>query len=232
MTDDRNKNAETEDIPEVAAKAAGASWISTLVDYGPLVVFLAVYFWNAPAADGPDAISGTLYAVVTSTAAFMLAAIVALGLSKWLTGSVSKMLVLSTILIVGFGSLTILLRDPFWVQVKPTALYIFFGVVLVIGWMRGKALLQVLLEAAFEGVDDAGWLKLSRNWGFFFFVLAALNEGLRLSLSFGGWLTAKTWVFLLLTFIFSASQIPMLLKHGLALEDADDAMKDEPPTGG
>jgi len=226
----------TQETDVTETKKSGSGWLSTAIDYGPLLVFLGVYWFNAPDTDGPNAISGTLYAVVTSTAAFIIAAIIALGLSKWLIGSVSKMLMLSTVLIIGFGSLTILLRDPFWVQIKPTALYIFFGSVLVIGWLKGKALLQWLLEAAFEGVDEAGWLKLSRNWGIFFFFLAALNEGLRMTLSFGGWLTAKTWAFLILTFLFSATQIPMLLKHGLALEDPEDAPEDvladepQPPT--
>ncbi|MEO0464820.1 MAG: septation protein IspZ [Pseudomonadota bacterium] len=228
-----NEPQPTPETPKTSEtpKSASASWLSTAVDYGPLLIFLGVYWFNAPDVNSPNAISGTLNAVITSTAAFMIAAIIALGLSKWLTGAVSKMLVLSTVLIIGFGSLTILLRDEFWVQIKPTALYIFFGSVLLIGWFKGKALLQWLLEAAFDGVDEAGWMKLSRNWGFFFFALAALNEALRLSLSFGGWLTTKTWAFLVLTFLFSASQIPMLLKHGLSLEDAEDVLKDEPPTG-
>jgi intracellular septation protein len=105
-----------------------------------------------------------------------------------------------------------------------------FGVLLVGGWLRGKALLQILLEAAFEGVDREGWLNLSRNWGFFFFALAALNEVLVRVMDFEGWLWAKLWVFMPLSFLFTFTQIPMLLRHGLALEDADEVAKDEPPT--
>ncbi|MEM8724322.1 MAG: septation protein IspZ [Pseudomonadota bacterium] len=218
-------------MSESETKKAGSSWISVAVDYGPLLVFLTVYFWNSPSADDPNQISGTLYAIVTSVGAFMVAAVIALGLSKWINGTVSKMLMLSTILIIGFGALTILLRDPFWVQIKPTVLYVFFGAVLLIGWLKKKALLQWLLEAAFEGVNEEGWLKLSRNWAFFFFFLAGFNEAIRLTLDFGWWLTTKTWAFLLLTFIFSASQIPMLLKHGLDIGEEEDVLKDEPPTG-
>jgi len=91
-------------------------------------------------------------------------------------------------------------------------------------------LLKVLLEAAFEGLSHEGWLKLSRNWGGFFLALAVLNEVLRAQLDFEGWLWAKLWVFLPLTFLFTFSQIPMLLKHGLSFEDKTDVLKDEPPT--
>ena len=140
------------------------------------------------------------------------------------------MLMLSTALIVGFGALTIWLRDERFIQFKPTAIYLLFGIVLIGGWLRGKAMLQVLLEAAFEGVDREGWLKLSRNWGIYFFAMAALNEVLVRTMSFESWLWAKLWVFLPLSFVFTLSQIPMLLRHGLALEDEKDVVKDEPPT--
>ena len=119
--------------------------------------------------------------------------------------------------------------NTFFILVLPTALYLFFGVTLLVGWLRGKALLQWLLEAAFEGLNDTGWLKLSRNWGFFFLFLAALNEALRLALSFGDWLTLKVWVFIPLSFLFTFTQLPMLLRHGLSLEGAEEEKTNPPP---
>jgi intracellular septation protein len=104
--------------------------------------------------------------------------------------------------------------------------------VLLAGYVAGRAMLKILLEAAFEGLSDEGWLKLSRNWGVFFLALAGLNEVLRAQMDFEGWLWAKLWVFLPLTFLFTFSQIPMLLKHGLSFDDRDEPLKDEPPTGG
>ena len=204
-----------------------SGWLNIAVDYGPLLVFLGVYKLYQP---GADSTFGEIAAVIYGTIAFMVAAVVALAFSKWKFGKVSPMLLLSTGLIVGFGALTVWLRDEVFIQIKPTAIYAFFGVVLLIGYARGKALLQVLLEAAFEGLDREGWLKLSRNWGVFFLVLAALNEVLRAQLSFESWLWAKFWVFMPLSFLFTFTQIPMLLKHGLAVEEKEEVVKDEPPT--
>ena len=153
---------------ETPPKKTRSGWLNVAIDYGPLIVFLLSFYLFRP--DGDDSV-GTLVAIIKSTGAFIVAAIAALIASKLLTGQISKMLMLSTVLIVGFGGMTILLRDPFYVQVKPTVLYAFFGVVLLIGWLRGKAFLQWLLEAAFEGLSQEGWLKLSRNWGFFFLFL-------------------------------------------------------------
>ena len=208
-------------------KKAAAGWLNLLIDYGPLAVFFVVYWIFAP-ADKNDSI-GVILAVVRSTGAFIVAALVALAASKLVLGRISRMLLLSTILIVGFGSLTVFLRDPFYVQVKPTVLYLFFGVVLLIGWLRGKALLQWLLEAAFEGLNEEGWLKLSRNWGLFFLFFAVLNEVLRHMLSFGDWLSAKLWVFMPLSFLFTFTQLPMLLRHGLAA-NAEDEVVENPPS--
>ena len=210
----------------MAKKPTG--WLHTVVDYGPLLVFLSVYKFSQPPADSTF---GEIAAVIYGTIAFMVAAVVALAFSKWKFGKVSPMLILSTTLIVGFGALTIWLRDERFIQFKPTAIYLLFGGVLIVGWLRGRAWLQVLLEAAFEGVTQKGWLKLSRNWGFFFLFLAVLNEIMVRSMSFESWLWAKIWVFLPLTFLFTFSQIPMLLKHGLSLDDTDEGLKDEPPVG-
>lgn len=217
-------------MSESEGKKAAGSWLNVAVDYGPLLVFLGVYRFYSPAE--PNAVS-ELSAIIAGTAAFMIAAVAALAISKWRLGKVSPMLWFSTALIVGFGSLTIFFGDPTFVQLKPTIIYASFGVVLLGGYFMGRAMLKILLEAAFEGLSDEGWLKLSRNWGVFFLFLAVLNETLRAQMDFAGWLWAKIWVFLPLTFLFTFSQIPLLMKHGLSFEDAkDDAVKDEPPTGG
>jgi intracellular septation protein len=215
-------------MSESETKKAASSCISVAVDYGPLLVFLGVYRWQSPADPNPV---GELSAIIAGTGAFMVAALAALVISKWRLGKVSPMLWFSTALIVGFGSLTIFFGDPTFVQLKPTIIYACFGVVLLGGFFAGKALLRILLEAAFEGLNETGWLKLSRNWGVFFLFLAGLNEVLRAQMDFEGWLWAKIWVFLPLTFLFTFSQIPMLLKHGLSFEEQDDVLKDEPPTG-
>jgi intracellular septation protein len=216
-------------MSESETKKAASSWLNVAVDYGPLLVFLGVYRMNAPADPNP---AGELGAIIYGTGAFMIAAVAALIISKWRLGKVSPMLWFSTALIVGFGSLTIFFGDPTFVQLKPTIIYASFGVALLGGFFAGRALLKILLEAAFEGLSDEGWRKLSRNWGVFFLLLAGLNEALRTQLTFEGWLWAKFWVFLPLTFLFTFSQIPMLLKHGLSFEDRDEPLKDEPPTGG
>lgn len=212
---------------EASAKKAKSGWINVLVDYGPLLVFFLTYRHYSPGGDDP---AGEVLAVIRGTGAFIVAALAAVAMSKWRLGKVSPMLWLSTALIVGFGALTIYFADPVFVQLKPTIIYLGFGVALLLGWWRGVALLKMLLEAAFEGLSDAGWLKLSRNWGLFFLVLAALNETLRNTLSFGDWLAAKLWVFMPLSFLFTFTQLPMLLRNGLSTQGQEEETATPPPT--
>ncbi|MBC2664853.1 septation protein IspZ [Novosphingobium flavum] len=212
--------------PAGTPAAKKSNWANLLIDYGPILLFFLVYRHFAPA--DKTASLQEVSAVIYGTVAFIAGAVVALAYSLAKFRRVSPMLALSTALIVFFGGLTILLHDQFYIQIKPTVIYLMFGLALLGGWMKGKALLKILLEAAFEGLDDDGWMKLSRNWGWFFLFLAALNEGFRFYLSFGGWLQAKLYVFLPASFLFTFAHMPMLLRHGLASEARSEAASEAP----
>ena len=217
-------------MAETDTKKAASSWLNVAVDYGPLAAFLISYRLFAPDSGAIEdelvLAALTTKAIVQSTLVFIVAAVIALGISKWRLGKVSPMLWFSTALIVVFGGFTIWTGDQRIIQLKPTVLYTLFGIALLVGWQIGRALLKILLEAAFEGLSNEGWLKLSRNWGVFFLFLAALNEELVAYMSFEGWLWAKFWVFMPLSFLFTFANIPMLLKHGLDVgQDEEEAQE-------
>ena len=225
MTDQASSHGPNSQAP------AKSGWLNLLVDYGPIAVFFLVYRHYAP-ADHTASVA-EVGAVVYGTVAFMAAAVVALAVSLLKLRKVSPMLALSTALIVFFGGLTVLLRDAFYIQIKPTAIYLMFGAALLTGWWRGKALLKVLLEAAFEGLDDAGWMLLSRNWGWFFLFLALLNEVLRYTYNmanhnFGTWIALKLWLFMPLSFLFTFLHLPMLMRHGLGASEVEPALSQAP----
>lgn len=206
-----------------------SSWVNLLVDYGPLLVFFLAYRYFSPKDAGSQSL-GAVVAVTKSTVVFMAATVLALIISKWRLGKISPMLWLSTILIIGFGSLTVFLGDPVWIQIKPTAIYLLFAAVLFGGLFRGKPMLRTLLQSAFDGLSEEGWLKLSRNWAWFFLFLAGLNEVLRHAVSFDTWLLVKLWGVSALSFLFTFAQIPMLLRHGLG-EEAEAEVEQNPPSG-
>ncbi len=190
------------------------AWLPFIIDFGPLLAFFIAFRWAR--GDGSGLAT---FAAVKATGVFMVAIIIALIVSRWKLGRISPMLWLSAILIMGFGALTIYFHDEHFIQLKPTIIYAGLGLLLLGGWWRGRALLKILLQSAYDGLDDTGWLKLSRNWGLFFIAMALLNEGLRHWLSFDAWLSAKVWGVSILSLLFAASQLPVMMKHGLATED-------------
>jgi intracellular septation protein len=199
---------------EVPTAKPVPKWLSPALDFGPLLLFFAANWWSGSKTDptrGP----------LAGTAVFMVAIIIALIVSKWKLGKVSPMMWVSAILVTGFGALTLWFRDPHFIQLKPTLIYLLFAAILFGGLLRGKALLKYVLEYAFEGIDQSGWLKLSRNWALFFVGMAAMNEVLRSQFDFSTWLAIKTWGVTIIFFVFNMSQIPMLLKHGLNLGAPD-----------
>jgi intracellular septation protein len=212
------------------AHAAGkpkSGWINIAIDYGPVLVFFIAYRMLRPAGDAPLA---EVAAVIKGTVAFMIATVIALGASKWLLGRISPMLWVTAVLVIGFGALTVYSQNPVWIRHKPTAVYLLFAAVLLAGWLRGRPTLKILLEAAFDGLSERGWMVLSRNWGLFFLFLAVLNEVFANDawFSFGAWLKAKLVVFLPLSFLFTFAHLPYLMKNGLSGEAEEEAAGDLP----
>lgn len=197
-------------MTDAAASPKKNTRLNYALDYGPLIVFFIAYKFGGSASDptqGP----------LVGTGVFMVAIAIAVVVSKWKLGRVAPMLWLSAALVVGFGALTLWFRDPKFIQIKPTIIYLFFAVLLIGGVLRGRALLKYVLEAAYDGLTDDGWRKLSLSWGLFFLALAGANEVMRALMSFDLWLTVKVWGVSALTFLFAMANIPMLMRHGLSL---------------
>ena len=211
-------------------KPAHGGNLSLALDFGPLLVFFLTYkgagwFWGA---------ANPITAMSLGTAAFMAAIVIAVIISKLKLGRVSPMLWLSALLILFFGGLTIYFHDQRFIQLKPTIIYSFFALMLFAGLMRGKPLLKYLLQAAYDGLTEEGWRKLSRNWAFFFVGMAIANELMRRSMSFDTWLAIKVWGVTIVSLAFAAANIPMLMRHGLDLGaklDSDEIGETTPPQG-
>jgi intracellular septation protein len=196
-------------LTDKAAAKPGAAF-NFMLDFGPLLLFFLAY----KLAGGP----------FIATGVFMLAIVVAVMVSLLRLGRVSPMLWISAVLVVGFGALTLWLRDPRFIQMKPTIIYTGFSLLLFAGLAAGKPLLKYVFHLAFEGLSDKGWMKLTLNWALFFAAMAILNEVMRATLSFETWLTVKVWGLTILSLLFAFANIPMLLRHGLTVpEDNKEA---------
>ncbi|MCP9307712.1 septation protein IspZ [Zymomonas mobilis] len=180
--------------------SSSPSFVKMAIDYAPLVIFFLAY---------------KMTGFFIGTIAFMVSMVVAIGVSRYKLGRVSPTLWLSFVLIMFFGGLTLWFHDQRFIQLKPTIIYSFFAVMLLGGRLLNKPMLKYIMEDAFDGVTEKGWLILSFNWGCFFLVMALLNEYLRTHFSFDVWLTLKIWGAMILSAVFGFANMPVLIKNGL-----------------
>ena len=182
-------------------------------EVGPLLVF---FFVNAK------------FHLFVATGAFMVAVLVAIAVSYWVTRHIPLMTVVTAVVVLVFGALTLLLHNETFIKMKPTIVFLIFGGVLAFGLLRGRNYLRSLLGSAFHGLSDTGWTLLARRWALFFLFLAAANELLWRFFPTDVWLHFKIWGDTLLTFLFALAQVPLMLRHGLNLKDAPEGDGENP----
>jgi intracellular septation protein len=173
--------------------------VKLALELGPLGVF---FFVNARVD------------IFAATAAFMAAMLVSLAISWWLTRKLAVMPVVTGVVVLVFGTLTLVLHDDTFIKMKPTIVNGLFAVVLLGGLAFGKALLGYVFDSAFR-LTEEGWRKLTFRWGLFFIALAVLNEVVWRTQSTDFWVSFKVWGIMPLTLVFSAAQLPLLTRHSL-----------------
>ncbi len=178
-------------------------WPKVLVEFGPLLIF---FFVNAK------------WGIFAATAAYMLAATIALAISWVLVRRIPAMPLVALVFVLLFGGLTIWLHDETFIKVKVTLVNVLFAAILLGGLMFGKLFLKMLMGAAFA-MDEAGWRKLTIRWGLFFLFLAALNEIVWRNVSTDSWVNFKVFGLMGLTLAFTFAQVPMMMRHQLAEEE-------------
>lgn len=172
-------------------------WLKLALDLGPLLLF---FFVNGR------------FGIFAATAAFVAAMLVSVAAQYALTRHLSVMAIVSLIVVVVFGGLTVALQDETFIKLKPTIIYLLFAGLLLGGLALGRSLLALVFDQVFE-LDAAGWRKLTLRWGLFFLVLAALNEVVWRTQSTDFWVSFKVFALLPLTFLFAALQYPLLRRH-------------------
>ncbi|WP_404370054.1 inner membrane-spanning protein YciB [Sphingomonas sp. MMS24-J45] len=189
------------------------------IDIGPIAVFFLVNFLT-PGLD--------IVKLVAGTAAFMIASIAAMVYSLVRTGHISPMLWLTGTLVLVFGGLTLYFHNKDFIQIKPTVIYAMLSAILIFGLLTGRPFLALFLEAAYPGLSETGWRRLTINWAAFFAFLAVLNEIVRHEFSYNFWLGFKLWGVIPLTLLFAFANIPMLMKYGFTVGD-DEETPPPPP---
>lgn len=151
------------------------------VDFVPLLVFMAAYFFGRRLVGLAGSIAGEEWCLrqgaemYLAVAAFMPAFAVAFLYSIWKERRAAPMLLVSGVLIGVLGSLTLILQNKTFFYMKPTIVYVLFGGVLFAGLATQRNFLKVVFDGALHLPDDV-WRTLTIRYGVFFLSLALLNE--------------------------------------------------------
>jgi intracellular septation protein len=178
--------------------------LKLVLEVGPLVVF---FLANQKAG------------IYAATGLFMVAVLISLAVSYTLTRHLPVMPMVSAVVVLVFGGLTLWLHDDLFIKLKPTIVNSLFGAVLLGGLAFGRPLLPLVLDTVFQ-LTDEGWRKLSFRWGVFFFVLAAINEVVWRTQTTDTWVNFKVFGIMPLTLVFALAQTPLILRHEAKGDDA------------
>lgn len=201
--------AKDEQSVETAAGKHGHDWRKPALEIGPLLVFFAT-----------NALTGKAHGLFVATGVFMAATIVALALSWVFYRRIAIMPLVSAVVVVVFGSLTLILHDETFIKIKPTIIYTIFGGALIGGLAFGRSLLGIVFESAFD-LDAEGWRKLTLRWALFFLALAVLNEWVWRSFSTDTWVAFKAFGMIPITFVFALLQMPLIQRHSVETGDEE-----------
>ena len=186
--------------------------VKLALDLGPLVVFF---------------VANARFGIFVGTAVFMATIVAALAISYAVTRHVAVMPVVSAIVVLVFGTLTIVLHDETFIKIKPTIIYVLFGGTLLGGYIFNKPLLAIVFDAMFH-LTEEGWRKLTLRWAGFFLLMAVLNEVVWRTQTTEFWISFKLFGFTPATFVFAMLQYPLLMKYATEQPNPEAEAEREP----
>jgi intracellular septation protein len=173
--------------------------LKLVLDIGPLVLFFA---------------ANSKFGIFAATGSFMVAVLIALTVSYVMTRHIAIMPVVTAVIVLVFGGMTLVLHDEQFIKLKPTIIYVLFGGTLLAGLALDKPFLSILFDQMFH-LSEEGWRKLTWRWVLFFFALAIANEIVWRTQTTDFWVSFKLFGVVPLTFLFGALQMPLINKYSV-----------------
>lgn len=186
--------------------------LKLVLELGPVALFFITY--SRIKDQQFDLFGQTYEGFIVATAAFIPVLLVSTALIWWLSGKLSKMQVMTAILVLVFGGMSVWFNDERFFKMKPTIIYLIFGGLLGFGLLRGQSYLRYVMEEAMP-MREEGWMILTRRLCAFFFTLAVANEFVWRTMSTDAWVNFKTFGLTIAVFGFFIMQASLFSKYGL-----------------
>jgi intracellular septation protein len=168
-------------------------------ELGPLLVFF---------------VANAKFNLFVATGAFMVAIVAAMIASYVVVRHVPIMAIVTAVIVLVFGTLTLVLHDETFIKVKPTIIYGLFATILGGGLLFGRSFIAILFNQMFN-LTPKGWRILTMRWALFFLGMAVLNEIVWRTQSTDFWVAFKAFGAIPITMIFAMTQMPVIKRYHL-----------------
>lgn len=186
--------------------------LKLVLELGPVALFFITY--SRIKDQQFDLFGQTYEGFIVATAAFIPVLLISTALIWWLSGKLSKMQVMTAVLVLLFGGMSVWFNDERFFKMKPTIIYLIFGGLLGFGLLRGQSYLRYVMEEAMP-MRDEGWMILTRRLCAFFFTLAIANEVVWRTMSTDAWVNFKTFGLTIAVFGFFIMQAKLFNQYSL-----------------
>jgi intracellular septation protein len=192
-----------------------------LYDFLPIIIFFGTYKLT----------DNDIYA---ATLAAIIATLIHSSIQWFMHKKLENQHIINLVVILFFGSLTLIFHDDTFIKWKVTVINWTFGLVLLVSQFIGKKnIIQRQLEEAIK-LPDPIWIRLNLMWVSFFLFCGLLN--LYVAFFYGQdmsaeirqeiWVEFKLYGMLGLTFAFMILQIFYLQRH-IIIEEPVKPVRDE-----
>ena len=194
-------------------KGAGNIW----TDIGPVLAFVLVFnvMQNFTDETGPFSKETAIF---WATGVFMASVAAAIGWTLFKGRKLPPMLVITGIVVMTFGGLTIWLQDETFAFIKPTIINTLFAVTILGSLAIGRNIWKTAFEHAFQ-LPDHAWKIFALRWAAFYILLAIINELIWRNTSKEFWVNSKLFLSIPLAIVFMIANLPFLMKHNIEPTD-------------
>lgn len=169
-----------------------------LTDLFPVILFFAAY---------------KLFDIYVATAVAIGASLIQVLYGHFRHSKVENMQWITLGLLVFFGGLTLVLRDPVFIKWKPTVVNWLFAVAFLgSGYYMERSLIQRMMDHAISLPLEI-WGRLNIAWSVFFVAMGALNLYVAFNFTEETWVNFKLFGLMGLTLLFVLAQGFYLARH-------------------
>jgi intracellular septation protein len=152
--------------------------VKILLDFIPILLFVAAYKFTS---------------IFVATGVLMVATVVQMAITYAIDRKLTTMHKMTLGMVLGFGTLTLVLQNETFIKWKPTVLYIAMALAMAFAmWVMKKNYLKLMLGSQLE-LPDPVWMRLNLVWMLYCLFMAAVNGYVAAYYTTNQWVNFKIW---------------------------------------